>query len=157
MQPANLMWRALAAIVDGVLFGILLGLISGFAAASGSDATDRLGDPEDFGASLLVLAGYSAYYLVFEALTGTSPGKRIFRMRVVTLSGERIDASAAFLRNVLRPVDSLFFYLIGILSALFSPQRQRLGDRLAHTMVVRRARTREATEPEASQSDDPVF
>jgi uncharacterized RDD family membrane protein YckC len=39
---------------------------------------------------------------------------------------------------VLRLVDSLFFYLVGAIFALTSPRGQRLGDRAAHTVVVRR-------------------
>lgn len=45
---------------------------------------------------------------------------------------------AAVIRNVLRVVDGLFFYLVGALFALTSPRGQRLGDRAAHTLVVRR-------------------
>lgn len=152
MQPANLIWRALAAVFDGLLFGVILGIISGFASAAGSDAPERLGDPQDFAGSLFILAGYSAYYLLFEWLMGTSPGKRTFRLWVVTRDGQKIDGSAAFMRNVIRPVDALFFYLVGILSALLSPSRQRLGDRVAGTIVVRRPRG--ATAPSSEGVDE---
>ena len=42
------------------------------------------------------------------------------------------------LRNILRVVDGLFFYLVGAIFALTSSRGQRLGDRAAHTLVVRR-------------------
>jgi uncharacterized RDD family membrane protein YckC len=57
---------------------------------------------------------------------------------VVDEHGEHPTLSAAVVRNILRPVDALFFYLVGAVFALMSPLGQRLGDRAAHTVVVRR-------------------
>ena len=39
-------------------------------------------------------------------------------------------------RNVLRIVDGVVFYLIGVIFILTSDERQRLGDRVASTVVV---------------------
>ena len=49
-----------------------------------------------------------------------------------------VTFGAALVRNLLRLVDALFFYLVGAIFALASPRGQRLGDRAAHTLVVRR-------------------
>jgi uncharacterized RDD family membrane protein YckC len=35
-------------------------------------------------------------------------------------------------------VDALFFYFVGFIFAILSTRGQRLGDRAAHTIVVRR-------------------
>jgi uncharacterized RDD family membrane protein YckC len=51
---------------------------------------------------------------------------------------ETLGLGASVVRNVLRLVDGLFFYLVGALFALASSRGQRLGDRAAHTLVVRR-------------------
>jgi uncharacterized RDD family membrane protein YckC len=57
---------------------------------------------------------------------------------VVGEDGERVTFGAAVVRNLLRLVDGLFFYLVGFIFALVSTRGQRLGDRAAHTIVVRR-------------------
>jgi uncharacterized RDD family membrane protein YckC len=42
-------------------------------------------------------------------------------------------------RNVARLVDEMpFFYLLGLVSILIGPRGQRVGDRFARTLVVRR-------------------
>lgn len=43
------------------------------------------------------------------------------------------------MRNVLRLLDGLFFYLIAAILVWTSRNRQRLGDRVAGTAVVRAA------------------
>jgi len=48
-----------------------------------------------------------------------------------------LGLGASVVRNVLRLVDGLSFYLVGALFALASSRGQRLGDRAAHTLVVR--------------------
>jgi uncharacterized RDD family membrane protein YckC len=65
-------------------------------------------------------------------------GKRIVGIDVVDEDGDQLGFGAAVMRNILRLVDGLFFYLIGAIFAFSSPRGQRLGDRGAHTLVVRR-------------------
>jgi len=77
------------------------------------------------------------YYIVMEALFGATVGKFVTGIRVVRADGRRVDGVAALLRNVVRIVDFLpFAYLIGAIAVWTSPTRQRLGDRLAKTVVV---------------------
>ena len=64
--------------------------------------------------------------------------KRMVGIRVVGEDGEHVTFGAAVVRNLLRAIDALFFYLIGFLFAVTSTRGQRLGDRAAHTIVVRR-------------------
>jgi uncharacterized RDD family membrane protein YckC len=78
------------------------------------------------------------YYVVCEAATGMTLGKRMVGIRVVAEDGEHVTLVAAIVRNLLRLVDALFFYFVGFLFAVTSFRGQRLGDRAAHTMVVRR-------------------
>ena len=93
-----------------------------------------------YGLAALGLYGLVAftYYAFSEALTGATLGKRILRIRVVDEAGEHPTLGAAVVRNLLRPVDGLCGYLVGGVVALRSPLGQRLGDRVAHTVVVRR-------------------
>lgn len=85
---------------------------------------------------------------LFEALwNGQTPGKRLFRLRVLSAEGQPINAMQAVLRNVLRAVDAqpvlplstefaTGFYLVGLVAAAASGRLQRLGDLAAGTMVV---------------------
>ncbi len=79
-----------------------------------------------------------AYDVLFETLaSGRTPGKRWTGLRVVKLGGAPVGFVASALRNVLRIVDALpGFYLVGILSVLFTKNNQRLGDLAAGTIVV---------------------
>lgn len=83
-----------------------------------------------------------AYDVVFETLaSGRTPGKRWMGLRVVRLGGAPVGFVASSVRNVLRIVDALpAFYLVGILSVMFTKNNQRLGDLAAGTVVVRERR-----------------
>jgi uncharacterized RDD family membrane protein YckC len=71
-------------------------------------------------------------------MTGMTLGKRMVGIRVVDEEGDFAGFGASIVRNLLRVVDGLFFYLVGAIFALTSPRGQRLGDRPAHTLVARR-------------------
>jgi uncharacterized RDD family membrane protein YckC len=91
------------------------------------------------GRALLFLTFFSfGYFILTEAATGATLGKRMVGIRVVGEDGDHITFGAAVVRNLLRVVDQLFFYFVGFVSAILSKHGQRLGDRAAHTVVVRR-------------------
>jgi uncharacterized RDD family membrane protein YckC len=69
-------------------------------------------------------------------------GKKMVGIRVVREDGEHLTVAAAVVRNVVRLVDALVFYLVGFLFAIVSPRGQRLGDRVAGTVVVRKSQSR---------------
>ena len=79
------------------------------------------------------------YFIFWEMVSGgRSPGKYFVQLRVVKENGAPIDIRSSVVRNVMRLVDMLpAEYLIGLLSILFSPSAQRLGDHVAGTIVVR--------------------
>ena len=76
------------------------------------------------------------YYTLYEGMNGATLGKSILRMRVVQLDGSPITWKQSAIRNGVRFIDAFGFYLVGWLVARRSPARQRLGDRLAGTVVV---------------------
>lgn len=83
-----------------------------------------------------------AYYTLFEGLLGFTPGKLLFGLRILKYDApKRPGLARALVRSAARLVDGIGFYLVGWTLALSSPQRQRLGDRLAGTLVVRGGRT----------------
>jgi uncharacterized RDD family membrane protein YckC len=89
--------------------------------------------------TLVMFALWIGYFTYFEGTTGQTPGKRALGLRViVTSTGRSPDLGHAFVRNLLRVVDWLpAFYLLGGFLALVTSQKQRLGDLLAATIVVR--------------------
>lgn len=77
------------------------------------------------------------YYAVFEGLFGATLGKRAVGLRVTDVNGHRLGWQAAIVRNLARLLDVLpFGYLLGGILTLATRQHQRLGDRLAATLVV---------------------
>jgi hypothetical protein len=58
------------------------------------------------------------------------------KLKVVKEGGGAIDWQAAIVRNVVRLVDGLFFYLVAAIAVWMSKKRQRLGDMAANTIVV---------------------
>jgi uncharacterized RDD family membrane protein YckC len=141
LRKAGVLRRYVAVLLDAgiVLFplALVLGLLNGGGYAERSDDSVRLGVDVAGKATWLFLLVGLAYYIFGEALTGATLGKRIVRIRVVDEHGEQPTLGAAVVRNILRPVDALCFYLVGAVFALTSPLGQRLGDRVAHTVVVR--------------------
>lgn len=138
--------RVLATLVDGaVLFVVAFGVvvvewIVGAAAAimgapqGAQVAVGVLG----LLANLAIPVLFVAYYVYFEGTKGQTIGKMVCGIRVVREdTGGLPGTKAALVRTLLRAVDGILGYLVGLLIALSSEKRQRLGDMAAHTLVVR--------------------
>jgi uncharacterized RDD family membrane protein YckC len=91
-------------------------------------------------AMLIILWGFSEflYFGYFEwRRNGSTPGKKKTGLRTVMAGGYRLNPTAAWLRNLLRPVDVIpLCWLV----PLVDKQHRRLGDFLAGTIVIREAR-----------------
>jgi uncharacterized RDD family membrane protein YckC len=60
------------------------------------------------------------------------------KIRVVKeADGSPITYEQSAVRNILRIIDAIIFYLIGAILIWSSDKKQRLGDRLGHTIVVK--------------------
>lgn len=139
MQYAGVTRRFVALVIDAfVLLGIsvVVGLAAGGAYSTSTANSYDAGIQVDTGPMLAALVLFFLYYVMSEGLFGRTLGKRILSLRVVSADGSPISLGAAFLRNLLRLVDGLFFYFVAAISVWASPTRQRLGDRAAHTYVV---------------------
>ena len=77
------------------------------------------------------------YFTLFEWRSGQTPGKKLVDIEVRTVDGGYPSLAQAFVRTVFRLVDGLAFYVVGALVMRMTPERQRLGDRVAGTIVVR--------------------
>jgi uncharacterized RDD family membrane protein YckC len=146
--------RAVATVIDsvigflaiGVPLLIVLGKKSTINSTGGTSTTYSTSDPKVLG---LWFALAVAYYVIFEALIGATPGKLLLGLRVLNASGEKCTLKAALIRNVLRVVDAfpyLLPYLIGAIAVWTDgsspdetlPRRRRVGDRVAGTIVTYR-------------------
>ena len=142
LENAGIPLRFVAVLLDGLIVFLPLFVVVGL--LSGGGYNEHYGGQTNVGVdwtgsdALLAFALVLAYYIVCESATGTTLGKRMVGIRVVDEGGEHITFGAAVVRNLLRFVDALFFYFVGFIFATLSKRGQRLGDRAAHTIVVRR-------------------
>ena len=143
--------RFFALIIDTIILGILLwifmkvfsgnyanGCNSGFNIGSNVsiNQSEAFYGLCGFSAQLYFLVAF-AYYVLLEWKLGGTLGKLATGMRVIKSTGESLDLKASLIRNVMRIVDFLpFFYLVGAISVWNSKTKQRVGDRLAKTVVV---------------------
>lgn len=115
--------RFLATLIDSILIVIVGYLLN-----------VMLGTVGEGLAGLLALI----YIIAMEATQGATVGKMLLGLRVVREDdGSPISWSEAVVRTLLRIVDALFAYLVGAILIWTSPRKQRLGDRVAHTVVIR--------------------
>lgn len=132
--------RVLAAILDGVpiipIFlasgGITAHLMGVEPSANGS--FDLRGGPA-LVSMFMEVATWCAFYFLMEYLFSTTLGKEVMGIEVRSIKGRRCNATEALVRNLVRPIDAIGFYLVGFVVAAVSPSNQRIGDRLAGTEV----------------------
>lgn len=84
---------------------------------------------------LLLFTLCFGYFTVFHFLSGQTPGKMIFRLKVESVSGAPIDFAQAFLRSV-GGLLSLLCAGIGFLFIFLTPEHRGWNDRLAGTRVI---------------------
>ncbi len=79
-----------------------------------------------------------AYYVFFETSSWqATPGKRVFRLYVTDLAGEKITLRRSSIRYFGRKISELTF-LVGYIIAGFTEKKQALHDILAGCLVMRR-------------------
>lgn len=87
---------------------------------------------------ILIVGGLlinSGYFIYSEHKNGTTIGKRLFGLRVVSLDGRRLTLGQVVLRDLLRLVDC-WMVIPGVISLIMNKEHRRLGDLVAGTMVV---------------------
>jgi uncharacterized RDD family membrane protein YckC len=128
--------RVLAGLIDLVVVaaGAALILFAADALPSGSgSARDEVGS----GLYLLTTAWALYYYFACESGGGQTLGKRLLRLRVVRADGGEAGMGEIAVRTVLRVVDGIGLYLVGLVVMLVSgKRRQRIGDMAGGTIVV---------------------
>ncbi|WP_276302431.1 RDD family protein [Halorussus lipolyticus] len=127
--------RTLAAVLD--LAGVVVATFVG-GVVLGAVAALALGESA-LSSGLLVGFAVSPvlYFVVWETLLGRTPGKWLLGLVVVAEDGSVPSRRALLVRNLLRPLDFVPFYALGLVSVLATDRAQRVGDLLADTVVVR--------------------
>jgi uncharacterized RDD family membrane protein YckC len=122
--------RVIAAILD--LLVVLAGVFAiGFAAGLSGTAAPGLA------LSAVMTAWALYYYFACESGGGQTLGKKLMRIRVVGVDGAPASLGAIAVRTLLRLIDGLFLYLVGLIVMLATGERRgRLGDLAAGTMIV---------------------
>jgi uncharacterized RDD family membrane protein YckC len=132
--------RAIAAFIDMIVMCAAFPVAGMWAAAQWGGATssgfELNGLPALFVITVVGVAGF-LYLWVGEGVFGATLGKAAMSLRVRSAAGGKPGLQKSLLRNVLRIVDGIGVYVVGLVFALTSPTRQRLGDRVAGTLVVR--------------------
>jgi uncharacterized RDD family membrane protein YckC len=124
-------------IIILVFYFIVGNLIAGQVGGQTAEGFEMHGTPALIVILLTSLFGL-VYFVFLEAgWNGQTLGKKLTGIQVVREDGGPLDFSTAVIRNILRVVDGLAFYLVGAILIWRSPHKQRLGDRLAHTIVVK--------------------
>lgn len=98
----------------------------------------RLGVGGLAGWLLLLVAGLG-YYAGPEARWGQTPGKHAMGLVVTDRHGGQATTGQVVARTLFRPVDGLFYWLVGLVAMLVSERNQRVGDRVAGTVVLEAA------------------
>ncbi len=117
-------------IISFVGLGVAVAALTGDLTATGF----RLQGLPALGLFVLIFA----YFWLFEGLLGATPGKLLLGIRVKRVDGGSCGLVEALVRNLLRVVDALLFYLVAAVLVWSNDKRQRLGDMAAKTVVVRK-------------------
>jgi uncharacterized RDD family membrane protein YckC len=123
--------RFLAAQIDQVFAAVF------FFVAAMSLADER---PFQIIPGIAAVTSYLGYFFVTESFFGGSPGKLLFGMRVRRLNGEHCSVRQIGIRTLLRVVEVNPLVLSGwpaCISIICTSRRQRIGELLAGTVVVR--------------------
>ena len=78
------------------------------------------------------------YFIVFHAVWGATPGKKLFRIHVEMADGEKLTWAFSMFRFIASIVTqaTIIFYGLGYLIVLIDPQKRALHDYIARTRVV---------------------
>jgi uncharacterized RDD family membrane protein YckC len=141
-KNADVINRIVAVIVDHIILWIIALIISlplGLQAMM-FDLTgysDPMALTAMMGYGVVSLLVFLAYFTYFEGTTGQTIGKRVVNIRVVRHDGKPMTYVDAFIRTILRVIDGIALYLVGLIVILASKEKQRIGDMAAKTLVVK--------------------
>lgn len=121
-ELASLGTRFVALLIDGIILGIIGGLLVGFS--------------RDVGGGLSFVIGLIYYWYFLSRQNGQTPGKNVMKIRVVKVDGSPLSDTDAILRYIGYLINSAVFGL-GWIWAFFDSNQQGLHDKIVNTYVVK--------------------
>ena len=126
MEPVGVGLRIVAGIIDTIILMVVIVPLVLFGG-------------QGLGTQLVISLIGIAYFIVMEATQGATIGKQVMGLKVVKKDGSAISWQESVIRNLLRIVDGLpAFYIVGIVCIALTPNKQRVGDMAANTLVVKK-------------------
>lgn len=127
--------RVIAYFIDSVIVSIATGILL-VVALFPIFISDPLGFFNLFNFQFAVGALAVVYFIVAETVYGTTIGKNVLGLKVVTTSGEKLVIEKAFIRNISKiiPVLPLLDVIGGVLTS--ADLHQKYSDRIANTTVI---------------------
>jgi len=134
--------RFVAILIDYIIIGIIASILTAPLVASAVTTNAATGTVTfRAGYALAGIIGFAVWLLYFTLLEGRygqTVGKMAVKIRVVKeADGSPITYEQSAVRNILRIIDAIIFYLVGAVLIWSSDRKQRLGDRIGHTIVVK--------------------
>ncbi len=120
VELASIGQRFMAAIIDGIIVGIITGLFSRYGGAG-------------VGLTFVVTLTYTWYFLTHK--NGQTLGKMAMHIRVVKKDGTQIDDATAIIRYIGYYISCII--VIGVLWAFWDDKKQGWHDKVANTLVVK--------------------
>jgi len=103
---------------------------------------------------LMVSVFVMAVQGVYQGISGATPGKLVFKIRLVDKSGQPPGPPTALIRTAIGIVDIGFGLApVGLVLAHFSREQRRIGDMVAGTWVVHAGRLGEPPVPDGSTAE----
>jgi uncharacterized RDD family membrane protein YckC len=131
-------WRVLAYLIDSIILwvvtyiiGFIIGIVFAIVSPGGSI------QPVQVFAQVIASLVSLFYFIWMEASFGGTLGKLALGLRVRKPDGSRIGWKEALIRNLILIVEGLTIYIVTIITINNSPLRQRWGDRVAGTVVIK--------------------
>lgn len=158
LQRAGIVSRAIAYIIDLIIFGLIIGFVvltigAPFYLLFPDQFDTRFIDEGhglfvqpagpvavlvSFLTGTTVLIGLIVYFIVLEGRFGFTPGKWLLGLHVLKEDGTRIGYVESIIRNIPKVVGNSVFIVIDalLLMLLFNKEKQRGFDKIARTIVV---------------------
>ncbi|MBI5044157.1 MAG: RDD family protein [Nitrospirae bacterium] len=142
--PKGGFWiRLVAIIIDGIILNFIFRIFLIFVNLGvGLGTIIRGGVLDEAQILSLIIALFVAiiiiitYFVLFVGWRGQTPGKMLFKLKIIQTNGKEMTYGRAFLRWIGYSISSLTLG-IGYLMVAFTKQKQGLHDKIAGTYVIR--------------------
>jgi uncharacterized RDD family membrane protein YckC len=138
-RPASKFSRWLACFIDYLIYTLIVGCIVYF---NHHHTINSFGINRELFSYIYAISIFAIPWFVilpaYETFNkGQTIGKAIFGIKVLNDDGSKLDLASSFVRHLFDVIDFLpFAGLVGLATAAGSKQAQRIGDRIAGTIVV---------------------